>query len=115
MLPGGAVADVATNATGYAHRDKLMFYQSYGVDLISLSDTTKSFLTNFHDKLTSMLSITTVRGTYPGYVDPNMTGVPQEQYWESNLSTLQGIKAVWDPDDIFHNPQSVQPSNGTTA
>lgn len=106
------MADVATNATGYAHRDKLMFYQSYGVDLLGLSDTTQSFLTDFHDKLTSMLTNTTVRGTYPGYVDLNISGVPQEQYWETNLPTLEGIKAVWDPNDTFHNPQSVQPSKG---
>lgn len=117
---GGAVADVATNATGYAHRDKMMFYQSYGVDLFSLSDTTKGFLTNFHDQLTSMLSssntnTTGVRGTYPGYVDLDMSGVPQEQYWESNLPTLESIKALWDPNDIFHNPQSVRPANDTAA
>lgn len=107
---------MATNATAYAHRDKLMFYQSYGVDLLSLSDMTKSFLTNFHDKLTSMLpSTTTVRGTYPGYVDLNISGTPQEQYWEDNLATLEAIKATWDRNNTFRNPQSVQPSHGTTA
>lgn len=107
---GGAVSDVATNATAYAHRDKYMFYQSYGVDLISLSDTTTSFLTEFHDELIGYLpSNSTHRGTYPGYVDLNMTGVPQQTYWEENLPTLESIKSIWDPDDIFHNPQSVRP------
>lgn len=108
---GGAVADVPTNATAYAHRDKYMFYQSYAVDLFSLSDTTRTFLTDFHEQLVGYLpSNTTDRGTYPGYVDLNISGVPQEQYWNANLPTLEAIKLTWDSDDVFHNPQSVQPS-----
>lgn len=108
---GGAVADVPTNATAYAHRDKYMFYQSYAVDLFSLSNTTRTFLTDFHDELVGYLpSNTTDRGTYPGYVDLNISGVPQEQYWNENLPALETIKLTWDSDDIFHNPQSVQPS-----
>lgn len=108
---GGAVADVPLNATGYAHRDKIFFYQSYAVDLFYLSDTTRSFLGDFHDKLVTMLpSNATNRGTYPGYVDLNISGIPQEQYWEGNLPALEGIKAKWDPNDVFHNAQSVQPA-----
>lgn len=108
---GGAVADVPLNATGYAHRNKIMFYQSYAIDLLSLSSTTFTFLTDFHNQLVGYLpSNTTARGTYPGYVDVNMTGVPQEQYWEGNLPALEAIKAAWDPTDIFHNPQSVRPA-----
>lgn len=108
---GGAVADVPMNATAYAHRDKIMFYQSYAVDLFSLSDTTRSFLTDFHDKLVGLLpSNDTGRGAYPGYVDLNISGVPQEQYWGSNLPALEAIKSIWDPNDVFHNPQSVQPA-----
>ncbi|ROV89849.1 hypothetical protein VMCG_09493 [Cytospora schulzeri] len=107
---GGAVADVPLNATGYAHRDKIFFYQSYAIDLLYLSDTTRSFLSDFHDKLVTMLPSSGTRGTYPGYVDLNISGIPQEQYWEANLPVLEGIKSEWDPNNIFHNPQSVQPA-----
>lgn len=108
---GGAVADVPLNATGYAHRNKVMFYQSYAVDLLYVSDTTRSFLTDFHDKLLTMLPANdTDRGTYPGYVDLNISGVPQEQYWVGNLPRLEALKSKWDPDDMFHNPQGVRPS-----
>ncbi|KAG8169114.1 hypothetical protein KVR01_001863 [Diaporthe batatas] len=107
---GGAVADVPTNATAYAHRDKYMFYQSYAVDLIELSDTTFTFLNDFHEELVGKLPRETMtRGTYPGYVDLNISGIPQEQYWEENLSSLEHLKAIWDPGDVFHNPQSIQP------
>lgn len=108
---GGAVADVALNATAYAHRNKIMFYQSYVVDLLYLSDTSKTFLTDFHAKILTMIPANvTDRGTYPGYVDLNITGVPQQEYWTSNLPALEKIKSSWDPNDIFHNPQSVQAS-----
>ncbi|KKY31226.1 putative berberine bridge enzyme [Diaporthe ampelina] len=108
---GGAVADVPLNATAYAHRDKYMFYQSYAVDLLSLSNTTWTFLNDFHEELVGKLPDNTMtRGTYPGYVDLNISGIPQEQYWEGNLPTLEGIKSKWDPNDVFHNPQSVRPA-----
>lgn len=108
---GGAVADVPTNATAYAHRDKYMFYQSYAVDLLDLSDTTFTFLNDFHEELVGKLPVNSMtRGTYPGYVDLNISGIPQEQYWEDNLSHLELIKTKWDPLDIFHNPQSIKPA-----
>ncbi|KAF3762891.1 FAD-binding domain-containing protein [Cryphonectria parasitica EP155] len=107
---GGAVADVPMNATAFAHRNKIMFYQSYAVDAVALSNETWSFLTNFHNNLVEVLPLNaTGRGTYPGYVDLNISGVPQGQYWESNLPALQILKSKWDPNDVFHNPQSVQP------
>lgn len=108
---GGAVSDIPMNATAYAHRDKFMFYQSYGVGLFGLSNTTKTFLTEFHEQLLSVMPNDTC-GTYPGYVDPALTN-GQEEYWGSNLPRLGAIKAALDPNDIFHNPQSVQPVAGT--
>lgn len=108
---GGAVAEVPRNATAYAHRDKYMFYQSYAIDLLTLSNKTWTFLDDFHEELVGKLPDSTMtRGTYPGYVDLNISGVPQEQYWEENLPKLEGIKLEWDPNDVFHNPQSVRPA-----
>ena len=34
----------------------------------------------------------------------------QAQYWGSNLPRLEQIKKAIDPNDIFHNPQSVRPA-----
>lgn len=108
---GGAVADVAMNTTAYAHRNKYMFYQSYAVDLLGLSDTTRTFLSDFHSELVGFLPADDGgRGTYPGYVDLDIDGTPQVEYWESNLMVLETIKSKWDPTDLFHNPQSVKPA-----
>ncbi len=103
---GGAVADVPMNGTAYAHRDKVLFYQSYAIGL-PLLDTTKDFLTSFHNKVLGAIPNTTY-GTYPGYVDPAIPN-GQEEYWMTNLPQLQQLKLKWDSADLFHNPQSVRP------
>lgn len=102
---GGAVADVPMNATAYSHRDKVMFYQSYVVGL-PLSTKSKGFLENFHNQITKW---TGAFGTYAGYVDPELKDAP-EQYWGSNYEELRRVKKVWDPKEVFWNPQSVRPA-----
>ncbi|OAA59010.1 FAD-binding, type 2 [Niveomyces insectorum RCEF 264] len=115
---GGAVADAAaTNATAFAQRDKVLFYQSYAVlDLVvpepltsSAAAPTVAFLTAFHERLLATLPASVAVGTYPGYVDPALAQ-PQQEYYGANLPALQRIKAAWDPNQVFRNPQSVQPA-----
>ncbi|KAI3554620.1 hypothetical protein CABS03_02085 [Colletotrichum abscissum] len=98
---GGAVAEVPVGSTSYAHRDKVMFYQSYAPDA---SKTTRTILEDFHRKLMNALPEAT--GTYPGFVDTDLRDA-QKSYWGSSLAALEDIKTHWDPKDIFHNPQSV--------
>ncbi|KAJ7319269.1 hypothetical protein DFH08DRAFT_390041 [Mycena albidolilacea] len=114
-VEGGAVNDVAQNATAYAHRDAQFYMQTYAVDIGSLSAATSAFVTNMSDIV--MGSMPGVQfGAYAGYVDPKLTDGPQE-YWGTNLPRLQSIKAAIDPNDLFHNPQSVSPvaGNGTQS
>jgi len=51
---------------------------------------------------------------YAGYVDPKLTD-GQQEYWGTNLPRLEQIKAQLDPNDVFHNPQSVRPANSSSA
>lgn len=118
---GGAIADVTpANATAYAHRDKVMFYQSYVIDPLGLSQKSRDFLTDFHSTLLGALPATlsarTHSGTtYPGYVDEALTeGTAQQGYWGSNLTILEDVKLKWDSNDVFHNPQSVRIPAGTS-
>ncbi|KAK0712013.1 hypothetical protein B0H67DRAFT_602594 [Lasiosphaeris hirsuta] len=104
---GGAVADTPMNGTAYAHRDKILYYQSYTIGL-PLSSKTKDFVTNFHNQILAAAPPNT-KGTYAGYVDPALKD-GQQQYWGPNLPRLQTIKSKWDPRDVFHNPQSVRPA-----
>ncbi|KAJ7708857.1 hypothetical protein B0H17DRAFT_1191356 [Mycena rosella] len=114
-VEGGAVNDVAQNATAYAHRDAQFYMQTYAVGVGSLSNTTTAFVTGMSDTVTNSMPGVQF-GAYAGYVDPKLADGPQE-YWGTNLPRLQGIKAAVDPGDVFHNPQSVAPvaaaANGT--
>lgn len=102
---GGIIEDIPTNSTAFAHRDKVMHYESYGVGF-PLLQTTKNFIADFHTQVLSLAP--KAFGTYPGYVD-NTLAEPQRQYWDSNLPALGNIKNIWDPADLFHNPGSVRP------
>lgn len=106
-LEGGAVNDVPTDATAYPHRDAIMWMQSYAISLLGpISGTTKDFLNGLSEIIASSRP-DAHHGSYPGYVDPYLKD-PQSAYWGSNLPRLQRIKADIDPNDIFHNPQSVR-------
>ncbi|KAJ7221901.1 hypothetical protein C8J57DRAFT_1392465 [Mycena rebaudengoi] len=114
-LAGGAVNDVAQDATAYAHRDVLFYMQTYAVGITGLSEKTTAFVSNMSAIVIGSLPGASF-GAYAGYVDPKLTD-GQQQYWGSNLPRLETIKAAIDPGDLFHNPQSVRPagSNGTQS
>jgi hypothetical protein len=110
-LAGGAVNDIAQDATAYAHRDALFYLQSYAVGIPTVVDDTKNFLRGVNKTITDAMPGNDF-GCYAGYVDPELANGPKE-YWRTNLPRLEQIKAVVDPTDVFHNPQSVQPAGST--
>jgi FAD/FMN-containing dehydrogenase len=48
-------------------------------------------------------------GAYAGYVDPALGENSASLYWGGNVERLERIKADIDPNDVFHNPQSIRP------
>ncbi|KAF4302935.1 Oxygen oxidoreductase covalent FAD-binding site [Botryosphaeria dothidea] len=107
-LAGGAINDVPLDEAAYSLRDTLYFLQSYAVDIGRVGDKTRNFLNGVNDLIEK--NVPGVYGAYPGYVDPALLD-GQKQYWGSNLDRLEKIKAEVDPNDLFHNPQSVQPAS----
>ncbi|KIW00659.1 uncharacterized protein PV09_07846 [Verruconis gallopava] len=105
-LQGGATNDVAKDATSYGHRDAIFYLQAYAVNLLRVSDTTRAFVQGMHDVIANSMQGHNL-GAYAGFVDPALPNA-QLQYWNTNYPRLQQIKAAIDPQDIFHNPQSVQ-------
>ncbi|EXK36009.1 hypothetical protein FOMG_09198 [Fusarium oxysporum f. sp. melonis 26406] len=106
---GGKVAEPAMDSTAYAHRDKVMFYQSYLYNIWApLTADEKGLLSGIHETIVGGIP-TRSPSTYPGYIDPLLEN-PQEAYWGPNLDRLEAIKREWDPEDVFHNPQSVRPA-----
>ena len=106
-LEGGAINEIAANATAYGHRDTLFYLQTYAVNIGKVSDTTKKFVKSMDDILRSGFADRTL-GSYAGYVDPELEN-PQERYFGSNLEELTRIKRIIDPRDVFSNPQSIRP------
>ncbi|KAJ9650001.1 hypothetical protein H2198_010682 [Neophaeococcomyces mojaviensis] len=107
-LEAGAINDVAPNATAYGHRDALFYIQTYALGIPHVSQKTKDFLANINKIIEDSMPGANL-GAYAGYVDPALTNA-QERYWGSNLPRLQRIKKEYDPNDVFHNPQSVRPA-----
>ncbi|PHH88122.1 hypothetical protein CDD83_7942 [Cordyceps sp. RAO-2017] len=106
-VTGGAIGDVRTDATAYAHRDKIMFCQGYAVGIPALTRKTRVFMDGLISTIRETANSTLT--TYPGYVDPSLHDA-QASYWGPNLPRLTEVKTKWDPQDVFHNPQSVRPS-----
>ncbi|RSL96128.1 hypothetical protein CDV31_013600 [Fusarium ambrosium] len=110
---GGATADIAGNATAYPHRDKIMMYQSYGAGVGKVSATTRSLLDGVHKRI--LRAAPNARSTYAGYVDAWMNRTAaQDLYWADNLERLRRVKRTWDPEDLFSNPQGVEPADHET-
>lgn len=109
-LEGGAINDVAPNATAYGHRNALFYHQAYAVNLLGkIGDKTKDFLKGVNDAVTDALP-EHEEGAYAGYVDPALGENSASLYWGGNVERLESIKAQVDPDDVFHNPQSIRPA-----
>lgn len=106
---GGAMADTPNDATAYPHRDKLMMYQSYAIGFPDLNEKTRDFVDGVHEHIVQ--GAPDAHSTYAGYIDrsQNRTAA-QELYWGDKLPKLRQIKRQWDPKDMFHNPQSVDPA-----
>lgn len=109
-LEGGAINDVAPNATAYGHRDALFYHQAYAINLLGkIDNNTRDFLTGINAVVTDALPEHD-EGAYAGYVDPALGENSASLYWGGNVERLESIKAQVDPDDVFHNPQSIRPA-----
>ncbi|KIW04205.1 uncharacterized protein PV09_04513 [Verruconis gallopava] len=112
-LAGGRVNDIPQDATAYAHRDALFYLQSYAVNPFGpVSNKSKQFLQGLNKVIRDGMAEAgenTDLGAYAGYVDLELGAGAQKAYWRTNLPRLESIKLKWDPEDVFHNPQSVRP------
>lgn len=108
-LEAGAINDVAPSATAYGHRDALYYIQTYALGLPKVPQKAKDFLNDINRIIEDSMPKADL-GAYAGYVDPGLSS-PQEAYWGANYPKLQQVKRKYDPEDVFHNPQSVRPAS----
>jgi FAD/FMN-containing dehydrogenase len=105
---GGAVADVAVNDTAFPHRGALAVVQYTAgwpdgqSDAAVASDV--AWLHGFRAAMTPFMG----NGAYVNYADPSLENW-QTAYYGLNYARLQRAKKSYDPDNVFHFPQSVVP------
>jgi len=105
---GGAMADFAAG-NSYPHRDKLMMYQSYVVGIPNVSDATREFVEGVQERVRE--ACPNANTTYAGYIDPTLDRAAANQfYWGEHVPRLREVKAKWDPNSVFRNPQSIEPA-----
>lgn len=112
-LEGGAINDMPPDETAYAFRDTLFFLQSYAIDLLgAFRAETRRFLDGLNEVVIEQGEKEGLRGwgSYPGYVDPYLEG-SREMYWGGNYGELRKVKRKWDSEQVFRNPQSVEPAD----
>lgn len=103
---GGAVADVAPDATAFAHRSDLWlvaFDTSWSLDE---DESHVSTLLQWQNDLWEEVRGFTSDRSYVNFIDPLLED-PMPYYYGSALDRLQQAKAKYDPDNIFVFPQSI--------
>ena len=101
---GGAVSEVAPDATAFFHRNALASLQFWG-DWDDDSEE-PAHLAWINAIRKAMLPWT--RGAYVNYIDGNIADWPA-QYHGDNFERLRQVKRDWDPENVFHFPQSIPP------
>lgn len=99
---GGAMGRIAKDATAVWHR-QTKFVVQYDAYWTAPEDGKKTleWITDFRREMTPY----TV-GAYVNYADDRLVN-PLQQYYGDNLKRLVEIKQKWDPQNVFHFPQSV--------
>jgi hypothetical protein len=102
---GGATSSVPPEATAFGHRHAASCaqYQSrWNVDApAAVQAANIAWLEGFHASMSKWN-----RGAYVNYPDPTLEDYA-EQYYGANLPRLQAVKRAYDPDNLFHFPQSI--------
>jgi FAD/FMN-containing dehydrogenase len=99
---GGAVADVAPNATAFPHRRALMSVQytatfPNGTNPAPLDAYVRGFRTAMIPQWGD--------GAYVNYADASLSN-PVQSYFAGNAARLASVRKTYDPEGVFTQPQS---------
>jgi FAD/FMN-containing dehydrogenase len=106
-LMGGAAALVAADASAFPHRDA-----PFVMNLISRWEDPaqdEEALAWGRDLYASMQEHTT-GGAYINFLDDEGAGRVRDAYGDETWRRLQAVKAVYDPDNVFHRNQNIPPA-----
>ena len=103
---GGAVADVPSGATAYAHR-------SAAVHLMALATAaTAEAAVPCRDWADEILHHLRPRGVgaYANFLEDEGEARVRDAYPNSTYKRLAAAKRAWDPDNVFHRNQNIRPA-----
>ncbi|KAG8832583.1 hypothetical protein FRC17_001094 [Serendipita sp. 399] len=105
-LYGGAISsEFDASSSSFAHRNAFLVIQFYGS-----SNNNAPYPADGVDVVNRMVTSLSPNpsAAYPNYIDPTLTDSEwQSQYFGSNIPRLSGIKALYDPNNVFRFPQSI--------
>ena len=104
---GGAIANLPSSASAFAHRDQQTFCIQYYSSWTRAADSPVR-LRNM-SKVYAAMRPHVPNACYVNYSDLDLPDWATS-YWGSNLARLRQIKSKYDPVNIFRHAQSVQPS-----
>ena len=104
---GGAIAQVAGDATAFPHRSAiatLQFVAGWQANAPSATaDASMAWLRSLYGRVRPLIGT----GAYVNYADPDLADW-QQAYYGPNYARLQRVRATYDPDRLFAFPQAIQ-------
>jgi hypothetical protein len=104
---GGAIAQLAPDATAFPHRmaiAALQFIASWDASAPSaIADASVAWLRSVYARARPLIS----PGAYVNYADPDLTDW-QQAYYGANYSQLQRVRATYDPEGLFAFAQAIR-------
>ncbi len=108
MLPwGGAVARVSDTDTPMSQRDAAWVFHPFAVWESAADDDAN--IAWARDSIANMRQFTT-GGTYLNFLGDEGADRVRAAYGEKNYARLAGIKAEYDPENLFHRNQNITPA-----
>ena len=103
---GGAIADVADDATAFVHRSRTLFNLQYYTEWASDTDLRRRLADI--SAVYAALRPSRTGAAYFNYCDLDIGKKDfAKAYWGTNLPRLKTVKAAYDPTNLFRHAQSV--------
>jgi FAD/FMN-containing dehydrogenase len=107
-LMGGAIAQVAPDATAFVHRDALFSAQYYISGPVGVSPQQVADARAAVTLMRTTMATWSSGEAYQNYLDPNLQDW-QAAYYGANYARLVQVKAAYDPNQVFKPLQGIPP------
>jgi FAD/FMN-containing dehydrogenase len=106
-MMGGAAGRVPADASAFPHRAA-----PFVVNLISrwVDPAQDDECTTWGRDTYASLAEHTTGGAYINFLDDEGAGRVRDAYGSGTWERLQAVKAVYDPDNVFHRNQNIPPA-----